>query len=159
MNALESLKQPVTRSREFLEECWAELKKVHFPTRKETQAATIAVILSVTIVAARVSSRVGQCTFFSSAQHSSRNSRERSIGRCSVSRVVMGFSGRVRQGSNLQPPDLESGALPIRATDPQAPGHHGQTFPSLCSTWLRQKGQYLRNASFSVVFFLFLVVV
>ncbi len=51
MNALESLKQPVTRSREFLEECWAELKKVHFPARKETQAATIAVIVSVTIVA------------------------------------------------------------------------------------------------------------
>src|SRR5688572_31489724 len=25
---------------------------------------------------------------------------------------------RARQGSNLQPPDLESGALPIRATDP-----------------------------------------
>src|SRR2546427_6546526 len=38
MNALESLKQPVTRSREFLEECWAELKKVHWPSRKETQA-------------------------------------------------------------------------------------------------------------------------
>ena len=52
MKALESLKQPVARSREFLEECWAELKKVHFPSRKETQAATIAVILSVTIVAA-----------------------------------------------------------------------------------------------------------
>ena len=51
MNALESLKQPVTRSREFLEECWAELKKVHFPVRKETQAATIAVLVSVTIVA------------------------------------------------------------------------------------------------------------
>ena len=51
MNALESLKQPVTRSREFLEECWSELKKVHWPSRKETQAATIVVILGVTIVA------------------------------------------------------------------------------------------------------------
>ena len=51
MNALESLKQPVTRSREFLEECWAELKKVHFPSRKETQAATLVVIVSVIIVA------------------------------------------------------------------------------------------------------------
>jgi preprotein translocase subunit SecE len=50
MNALESLKQPVTRSREFLEECWAELKKVHWPTRKETQAATIVVIIGVVIV-------------------------------------------------------------------------------------------------------------
>src|SRR5207248_169728 len=41
MKALESLKQPVTRSREFLEECWAELKKVHWPNRKETQAAKV----------------------------------------------------------------------------------------------------------------------
>ena len=50
MNALDSLKQPVTRSREFLEECWAELKKVHWPSRKETQAATIVVIIGVVIV-------------------------------------------------------------------------------------------------------------
>jgi preprotein translocase subunit SecE len=47
---VEPLKQPVTRSREFLEECWAELKKVHWPTRAETQAATIAVVLSVVFV-------------------------------------------------------------------------------------------------------------
>ena len=51
MNALESLKQPVTRSREFLEECWVELKKVHWPSRKETQAATAVVIIGVVIVA------------------------------------------------------------------------------------------------------------
>jgi preprotein translocase subunit SecE len=51
MNALESLKQPVTRSREFLEECWAELKKVHWPSRKETQAATVVVIVGVIVVA------------------------------------------------------------------------------------------------------------
>ncbi len=50
MNAIESLKQPIARSREFLEECWAELKKVHWPARKETQAATIVVIISVVIV-------------------------------------------------------------------------------------------------------------
>ena len=50
MNALDSLKQPVTRSREFLEECWAELKKVHWPTPKETQAATLVVIIGVVIV-------------------------------------------------------------------------------------------------------------
>ena len=50
MNAIESLKQPVTRSREFLEECWAELKKVHWPNRKETQAATLVVIVSVVVV-------------------------------------------------------------------------------------------------------------
>jgi preprotein translocase subunit SecE len=51
MNALESLKQPVARSREFLGESWSELKKVHFPSRKETQAATIVVIVGVVIVA------------------------------------------------------------------------------------------------------------
>jgi len=51
MNAIESMKQPVTRSVEFLQECWIELKKVHWPTRKETQAATIVVIVGVTIVA------------------------------------------------------------------------------------------------------------
>ncbi len=51
MDALERIKQPVNRSREFLEECWAEVKKVVFPSRKETQAATLAVILGVLIVA------------------------------------------------------------------------------------------------------------
>ena len=51
MNALESLKQPVTRSREFLEECWVELKKVHWPSAKETQAATAVVIIAVVILA------------------------------------------------------------------------------------------------------------
>jgi preprotein translocase subunit SecE len=51
MNAPESIKQPVTRSVEFLQECWIELKKVHWPSRKETQAATIVVIIGVTIVA------------------------------------------------------------------------------------------------------------
>jgi len=50
MNAIASLKQPIARSREFLEECRAELKKVHWPARKETQAATIVVIISVVIV-------------------------------------------------------------------------------------------------------------
>jgi preprotein translocase subunit SecE len=51
MNAIESIKQPITRSVEFLQECWAELKKVHWPTRKETQAATVVVIIGVTIIA------------------------------------------------------------------------------------------------------------
>ena len=46
------VKQPVTRSVEFLQECWVELKKVHWPTRKETQAATVVVIIGVTLVAA-----------------------------------------------------------------------------------------------------------
>ncbi len=51
MDALETIKQPITRSVTFLEECWAELKKVHWPTRKETQAATVAVVIGVVIVA------------------------------------------------------------------------------------------------------------
>jgi len=40
-------KQPIARSRTFLEECWAELRKVHWPTFEETRAATIAVIIGV----------------------------------------------------------------------------------------------------------------
>jgi preprotein translocase subunit SecE len=51
MNVGDTLKQPFTRSVEFIEECWAELKKVHFPNRKETQAATIVVIIGVVVVA------------------------------------------------------------------------------------------------------------
>jgi len=41
MSALETVKGPVARAGQFLEECWTELKRVHFPTRKETQAATV----------------------------------------------------------------------------------------------------------------------
>jgi preprotein translocase subunit SecE len=51
MNVGDTIKQPITRSVEFLTECWAELKKVHFPSRKETQAATLVVIIGVIIVA------------------------------------------------------------------------------------------------------------
>lgn len=51
MNGPDSIKQPIARSREFLEECWAELRKVHWPTREETRAATIAVIVGVVVVA------------------------------------------------------------------------------------------------------------
>jgi hypothetical protein len=35
--------------------------------------------------------------------------------------VLLGEEWRVRQDSNLQPSDLESDALPIRATDPRSP--------------------------------------
>ena len=34
-----------------MEECWAELKKVHWPTRDETRAATIAVVIGVGVMA------------------------------------------------------------------------------------------------------------
>jgi len=50
MSALETVKGPLDRAGQFLEECWTELKRVHFPTRKETQAATVVVILSVAVV-------------------------------------------------------------------------------------------------------------
>ena len=41
----------VPRSAEFLKESWQELKKVHWPGREETRAATIAVIVGVAVVA------------------------------------------------------------------------------------------------------------
>jgi len=50
MNALETVKGPIARAGQFLEECWSELKRVHFPARKETQAATLVVIFSVAVV-------------------------------------------------------------------------------------------------------------
>ena len=50
MSALETVRGPIARAGQFLEECWAELKRVHFPTRKETQAATLVVIVSVAVV-------------------------------------------------------------------------------------------------------------
>jgi len=50
MSALETVRGPIARAGQFLEECWSELKRVHFPSRKETQAATLVVIVSVTVV-------------------------------------------------------------------------------------------------------------
>ena len=35
---------------EFFEESWQELKKVHWPSRKETYAATLVVILVVVLI-------------------------------------------------------------------------------------------------------------
>jgi preprotein translocase subunit SecE len=52
MNARETIVEPVQRLRSFMEESWGELKKVHFPSRKETQAATLVVVLGVLVVAA-----------------------------------------------------------------------------------------------------------
>ncbi len=51
MTTRETLQRPIARSREFLEECLAELKKVHWPTRDDTRAATIAVIIGVAVMA------------------------------------------------------------------------------------------------------------
>ncbi len=52
MTTRETFQRPIERSRAFLEECLAELKKVHWPTREETRAATIAVIIGVAVMAA-----------------------------------------------------------------------------------------------------------
>ncbi len=41
----------VPRSITFLQEVWAELKKVHWPARKETYAATAVVLVIVSIIA------------------------------------------------------------------------------------------------------------
>jgi preprotein translocase subunit SecE len=41
----------VPRSVTFLQEVWAELKKVHWPSRRETYAATVVVLVVVGIVA------------------------------------------------------------------------------------------------------------
>ena len=41
----------VPRSVTFLQEVWAEIKKVHWPSRKETYAATAVVLVVVGIVA------------------------------------------------------------------------------------------------------------
>jgi preprotein translocase subunit SecE len=51
MPTREILQRPIERSREFLEECLAELRKVNWPTRDETRAATIAVLIGVAVVA------------------------------------------------------------------------------------------------------------
>ena len=52
MTIREFFQRPTEHSRQFLDECWAELKKVHWPTRKETYSATVIVIVAVVVVAA-----------------------------------------------------------------------------------------------------------
>ncbi len=48
---LQRVKDVVPQSRQFLTEVWTELRKVHWPTRQETLAATVIVIIVVIIVA------------------------------------------------------------------------------------------------------------
>jgi preprotein translocase subunit SecE len=47
---LQQVKDVVPQSRQFLNEVVSELRKVHWPTRQETVAATIVVIVVVLIV-------------------------------------------------------------------------------------------------------------
>ncbi len=48
---LGKMREAVPRATGFLNEVWAELKKVHWPTRKETYAATAVVVVITVIVA------------------------------------------------------------------------------------------------------------
>jgi preprotein translocase subunit SecE len=48
---LTQIKGFVPRSVEFVKEAWQELKKVHWPTRKETYSATVVVLVAVVVVA------------------------------------------------------------------------------------------------------------
>ena len=48
---IEKVRDVVPRSMTFLQEVWAELRKVHWPSRKETYAATAVVIIICAIVA------------------------------------------------------------------------------------------------------------
>ncbi len=46
-----NMRDTVPRAMNFLAEVWSELKKVHWPTRKETYAATIVVVVITLMVA------------------------------------------------------------------------------------------------------------
>ena len=47
---IEKVQDGVRRLIEFFQESWQELKKVHWPSRKETYAATLVVILVVVLI-------------------------------------------------------------------------------------------------------------
>ncbi|HSF58686.1 MAG TPA: preprotein translocase subunit SecE [Candidatus Binatia bacterium] len=47
---IERLQDGIRRLTEFFQEAWQELKKVHWPSRKETYAATLVVIIVVVLV-------------------------------------------------------------------------------------------------------------
>jgi preprotein translocase subunit SecE len=47
---IEKVQDGVRRLIEFFQESWQELKKVHWPSRKETYAATLVVILVVALI-------------------------------------------------------------------------------------------------------------
>ncbi|MBI3786148.1 MAG: preprotein translocase subunit SecE [Deltaproteobacteria bacterium] len=49
---LNQVREALPRAGVFLNEVWAELKKVHWPTRKETYAATLVVLIVTILVAA-----------------------------------------------------------------------------------------------------------
>lgn len=48
---LDKLKESIRGGVQFFKEAWQELKKVHWPSRKETYAATVVVIIVVILAA------------------------------------------------------------------------------------------------------------
>jgi preprotein translocase subunit SecE len=47
-----SIKEKIEEARQFLQEVWSELRKVVWPSWKETRAATIVVLVLVALVSA-----------------------------------------------------------------------------------------------------------
>jgi preprotein translocase subunit SecE len=47
---MQKVQDSVRHATEFFEESWQELKKVHWPSRKETYAATLVVIVLVILI-------------------------------------------------------------------------------------------------------------
>ncbi|HWP23958.1 MAG TPA: preprotein translocase subunit SecE [Candidatus Binatia bacterium] len=47
---IQKVQDAVRQGVEFFQESWQELKKVHWPSRKETQAATLVVIVVVILI-------------------------------------------------------------------------------------------------------------
>ena len=47
---IDKAREVVPRSMTYLQEVWAELKKVHWPSRKEVTAATVVVVAVVVLI-------------------------------------------------------------------------------------------------------------
>jgi preprotein translocase subunit SecE len=47
---MEKVQESIRQVAEFFKESWQELKKVHWPSRKETYAATLVVIVVVVLI-------------------------------------------------------------------------------------------------------------
>jgi preprotein translocase subunit SecE len=47
---LQRVQNSVQQAADFFQEAWQELKKVHWPSRKETYAATLVVIIVVVLI-------------------------------------------------------------------------------------------------------------
>ena len=52
---IEKVQDGIRRLIEFFQESWQELKKVHWPSRKETYAATLVVIIVVVLISVYLS--------------------------------------------------------------------------------------------------------